>query len=438
MPRTFRFYGKKRGNRRTGSSTLGSAGELLFYAAFLLAGCGGLVALFAFLVIPEWRVNNEFVERSCVVIQKRIGETKDEDGTLYRPEFHIKYEVEGVNYLVWTFDIRMAYSGGRENAQDILDQFAETTDPERPIEYPCWYDPANPESVVLVRRSSWWIWLIFIVPASFILIGGGGLIYRVLHWGKSAERSAAMAQRAARRDPFELNGRSGPEFPHVPSGGDITNSPGTTLKFRLPIGTSPGWALFGTLVACVLWNGIVSVFVVIAVSSYVDGDPDWFLTLFIVPFLVVGIILIVVLVRQLLVTTGIGPTMVEISDHPLVPGGRYRFFVSQTGRLQVNVLMVSLVCEEEATYRQGTDTRTETRQVYRREVYRREGFEVHRGLPFETECELSVPAGAMHSFKADQNEIQWKLVVEGDIAGWPDFKRDFPVIIRPHDGGSSQ
>ena len=47
---------------------------------------------------------------------------------------------------------------------------------------------------------------------------------------------------------------------------------------------------------------------------------------------------------------------------------------------------------------------------------------------------MSVPAGAMHSFKADHNEINWMLVVEGDVAGWPDYKRSFPVIVRPANG----
>lgn len=188
--------------------------------------------------------------------------------------------------------------------------------------------------------------------------------------------------------------------------------------------------------ACLFWNGIVSVFVVIAISGHLEGDPEWFLTLFIIPFVLVGIALIVFFIRQMLVTTGIGPTQVEISDHPLHPGEPCRLFVSQSGRLQINSLEVLLVCEEEATYRQGTDTRTETREVHRQEVFRREGSEVRRGLPFETECALKVPEGAMHSFKADHNRIKWKVVVQGDVAGWPDYKRSFPVIIRPSNGSS--
>jgi hypothetical protein len=336
-----RYFEKKRGNRRTGSKTVGSAGEAIFFAILLLLGCGGMVALVVFLVAPEWRVNREFI---------------------------------------------------------------------------------------------WWTWLVLIIPVSFVIIGGGGVLYSVLHWGKSAERRAAMARRAQQRDLLGTNGPSRRKFPNVPDDSDIVNSPGTRLRFRLPIGTSPGWALFGVLLACVLCNGIVSVFATSAVRGHLVGEPDWLLTLFTVPFVLAGIGLIVFFIRQLLLTTGIGPTLVEISDHPLHPGQQCRLIVSQSGRLKVNSLEVLLVCEEAATYRQGTDTRTETREVYRRELLRHEDFKVRHGLPFEAECELAVPPAAMHSFKADHNEVNWKLVVRGDAAGWPDYRRAFPVIIHPANG----
>jgi hypothetical protein len=91
---------------------------------------------------------------------------------------------------------------------------------------------------------------------------------------------------------------------------------------------------------------------------------------------------------------------------------------------------VALSCEESATYRQGTNTRTESREVFCREIFCREGFEVEKGLPFETEVDFEVPEGVMHSFKATHNEINWELIVEGNIPRWPDFKRRFSVIVR--------
>ena len=51
LARSFRLYEKKRGNRRTGSSKLGTAGEAVFFAALVLLGCAGLAVLFATWVI---------------------------------------------------------------------------------------------------------------------------------------------------------------------------------------------------------------------------------------------------------------------------------------------------------------------------------------------------------------------------------------------------
>ena len=429
MALKLRYFEKKRGNRRTGSKALGSAGEAFFFGILLLLGCGGLVAAVVFLVVPQWRVNHEFVQTTCRLEDKRLGGTEGGDGTLYRPELKIEYQVDGVAYhSSWTYDIQHAYSSGREEKEAILARFSPGQ------QYTCWYDPADPFVVVLVRGYNWWIWLVFIIPVSFVIIGTGGVVYSVLHWGKSAERRAAMARRAQQRDLLGANGGSPRKFPNVPDDSDITNSPGTRLKFRLPIRTSPGWVLFGLLTGCLLWNGIVSKFVIDAVGAHLQGEPNWLLTLSVVPFVLAGVGLIVFFVRQLLLTTGIGPTRVEISDHPLHPGQQCRLFVSQSGRLRMNLLTVLLVCEEVATYRQGTDTRTETREVYRRDLFRREDFDVRHGLPFEAECELAVPAAAMHSFKAGHNEVNWKLVIEGDPASWPDYKRAFPVVVHPANG----
>jgi len=428
LARTFRWYQKKRGNRRTGSRTLGSVGEVLFFAFFLLIGSIVLTAMLFTLVIPEWQANHEFVEYKCKIVGKRLAEKEGDEGPLYRPEFQIEYTVGGVEYRTWTYTISNPYSSGRESKQAILTKFSvgDTV--------ACWFNPVDPGQAVLVRGYSSWIYLVFFVPVAFIVIGAGGLIYTLLRWGKSAERRAAMTQRAQERDLFGTNGHAEREYPNVPQRADITNSPGTKLRYRLPIDTSPGWALFGILLGCVFLNGIVAVMVYIAVRGHIAGNPDWILTIFSIPFVLGGLFLIYYFFRQLLLTAAIGPTLLEISDHPLLPGKEYQIYLSQSGRLTVNSLSVSLVCREEATYRQGTNTRTETRQVYRQELFRREKFEIPPGLPFETNCALKAPEGAMHSFKSSHNVIDWTLVVEGDIANWPDFKRAFSVVIYPAGG----
>jgi len=430
LARSFRYYGKKRGSRRTGSPQWASAGEAALWTVFLVLGCVGTVAILANFVVPEWRVNHEFVQTTCKVLDRRLDEKHGDEGPLYRPEIKIEYEVGGEIHRHWHYDIHRTYSNNLSEAQAICDSF-DLYDAAKDNRYPCWYDPADPYVAVLVRGYGWWIWLVLTVPVSFVAIGAGGLIYAMLRWGKSAERRAALMRRAADRDFFGAAGHASKSYPGVPQGADMTNSPGTRLRFRLPMDGSPGWALFGALAFCIVWNGIVAALVVGAVKNHLQARPDWFLTFFIIPFVLIGLAAIVFFIRQLLIAARVGLTLLEISDHPLRPGEAYRLFFSQSGRLQFNTLRVCLTCEESASYAQGTNTRTETQEVFRREIFRRDGLQIESGLPFEAEIDLEVPEEAMHSFKSDHNEIQWRLPVEGDLPRWPDFKRSFPVIIRP-------
>ncbi len=189
MNRSFRIFGKKRGHRHTGSKTLGSAGEALFFALLLIAGTTFLILLLATRVVPEWRANHDFVQDEAVVLEKRIAERRDSDGNpAYRAEvrLHLQDQAPGDDDSIWrSCEITGVYSANREAQQALLDNF------EIGREYAAWYDPLNPTVAVLVRGYSWFAWLLVLVPSGFILIGGGGLIYSLWHWGKSAEHRAA-------------------------------------------------------------------------------------------------------------------------------------------------------------------------------------------------------------------------------------------------------
>jgi hypothetical protein len=319
------------------------------------------------------------------------------------------------------------FTSDRTSSQSILDLF------QVGREYPCWYDPHDPTQVVLKRGYGVFAWLILLVPASFMAIGGGGLVYTFLNWNKSAERRAALAQRAASLAPFYEPDSIGLRFPCVPAQDNLTNSPGTTLAFRLP-SSVPTWRLIGTLLIALFWNGIVSIFVVVAAESFAEREPEWFLTALLVPLLAVGLWLVYHVIRQLAITTGMGPTIVEIDRHPLFPGGSYQLFVAQSGRLAVNSLSVSLVCDEEAMFRQGTNVRQATSRVYREEIDRHERFVIKPENPFSARCRFVIPPTAMHSFRSEHNKISWKLVVRGDAIGWPVFERSYRVNVYPKPG----
>jgi hypothetical protein len=434
LSRFIRLYEKKRGHRRTGSKAFGNFGEALFFGLFFAIGCGAFASMLVALVWPEWRANRQFARTSCVIVDKEPGvKPATQNGpAMYRPEFRIRYQVDDQKYDENNiYDMTKRYSADLEQVSAILDRF------ELNQEYPCWYDPIDPHRAVLVRGYSGWLYLALLVPFSFMIIGGGRLLLTLLHWNASAERRALLAQRASPLDVFEVEA-SDRGFPTVPADANLTNSPGTTLAYRLPIATTTGWTLFAASAACVVWNGIVAIFVVMAISRYASGEPDWMLAALVIPFLLAGVALVVYLVRQILITTGVGPTRVEISAHPLVPGEPYDLFLSQAGRLEMHSLEVWLACDEKATYRQGTDTRTETRRVYEERCFLREGFEIHQGLPFESRCRFRVPKDAMHSFQANHNQVSWKLIVKGSVAGWPDYQRVFQIVVNPVANGHSR
>jgi len=197
-------------------------------------------------------------------------------------------------------------------------------------------------------------WVMVMVLGSFVLLGGGGIIWTVFQVGASAERRSALAKKAATID---LAGKIGTDrqekLPYIPSDANLTNSPGVKLRYRLPVVQSPAWRLMFAAAFCLIWNASAAVLVVFAAKSFLAERPEWFLTIFTIPFLVIGGYAIYDFARQMLIHTGIGPTNVEISNHPLRRGGRYDVYLSQAGRLWMKNLALSLVCEEAATYRHG-------------------------------------------------------------------------------------
>jgi hypothetical protein len=284
--------------------------------------------------------------------------------------------------------------------------------------------------------SGWWPWLALVVPAVLVVYGLVGVV--VLIWENliSSERRAAVMQRAT---DWELPGADAERhrfaLPAVPSIDAVIDSPGVTLRYRLPIDAAPGQLSVALAAVCVVWNSLAAGFVVRVVRQHLDGQPNWLLTWLVVPFVLAGAWTIYAFVRQIVLTTGIGPTLVELSDHPLHPNRTYEALVSQSGRLFVRWFQVHLVCEEIAMYQQGTDTRTARAIAHREPVFTARRFDISSGEPFVARFSLAVPAGAMHSFEAAHNGVNWALVVRGRMARWPEFERRFPLYVYPPPAG---
>jgi hypothetical protein len=161
------------------------------------------------------------------------------------------------------------------------------------------------------------------------------------------------------------------------------------------------------------------------------GRTDWLLLALLVPFAIVGIAGIVVFVRRLVLATAIGTTQVEIAAQPLRPGQSYELLLAHGGSGTLESLEMNLELEEQATFRQGTDTRIEKLIIWRKPIQSWRDLNLAPGTRFEARATVAIPDLAMHSFTSEHNAVRWSLVVRGVPVRWPPFVRSFPLVVYP-------
>ncbi len=274
-------------------------------------------------------------------------------------------------------------------------------------------------------------WLVILVGASSVVLGGAGLIWTVLRMGTSIERRSAMARRAAESDFVHAAAPRPRNYPTLPPFDGLTNSPGIELAYRLPASQTPGWRLLATTIFAMLWLFLVFLLTVPVIRWHIAGRHEWLLTALLLPFWGVCYWSVRSFVQLLLLSSGMGQTTVEISDLPLIPGREYQVVIAQHGQMTMNTLEVALICEEEATFMQGTDIRTEVREVIRQRCAAWRDVRIEPPIPFTATCGIPVPANAMHSFQSPHNVVRWRLIVRGEPQNWPVFERGFPLVVYP-------
>ena len=280
------------------------------------------------------------------------------------------------------------------------------------------------------ENAGWWLRFAIVIPTALIIFGAVELFRLLWQAAASTEHRASVVQKATDWEiPGTEAGPSRPALPTVPPIDAVTDSPGIRLAHRLPIDASTGWISFIMAAVCIAW--LVAMFIVQVFSLHREGQPNWFLTWLMVPFVLAGVWTLIALARQVLRNIAVGTTRVEVSQHPFYPGGTFHGFVSQTGRLHVRWLQVLLLCEEQAIYQQGTDTRRASSPVHRATLFSQRKFEIRPQQAFEATFDLTIPAAAMHSFASPHNAVVWTLIVRGRTVRWGDFERRFPVYVYP-------
>ena len=179
------------------------------------------------------------------------------------------------------------------------------------------------------------------------------------------------------------------------------------------------------------WNGIVSVFVVIAVKDYLDGDPSWVLMIFLIPFVLVGLVLLGAVGHAFLKL--FNPTVELTFDPPFVePGGELHVAWSLTGSThRLRSLTLTLQGLEKATYSRGTDTTITDEHVFHESELHHASAEGVQATMKDGSTTVSLPATAMHTFKSRHNEVAWRVKLTADVARRPDLNEAYPLAVLP-------
>lgn len=425
-----RFFGKKRGHRRTGSKIWGSLGDALFHGALLLTGVVFAGLLITGVAVPEWRINHHFIETRCTILGKGLLRRTLEDppgsfSSTWQPTLRLRYDVAGDAREAWSRPRRVTGGTDRAAALDALTAW------EVGAVVTGWYDPADARTVVLERGYNWWMWLLaLLLPGALLAFGGAGLLRASLSWGKSEEHRAATGGIGGVLGSLAPRPESRGQ-PGLPGCENMTDSPGTIFAHRLPMESPEHWILLGFGLFAVLWNAVLVVLAVGAGLDLMGGRTDWLLFALLVPFLAIGVTGVVLFIRRLVLSTAVGTTQVEVSTLPLRPGDRCDMLVAQSGSGSFRRLDVLLELEEHATFTQGTDTRSDRVVVRSLPIHAWSDVTLSPGTRFEGRAAFTIPADAMHSFVAEHNALCWRIVVRGAPTRWPRFTRTFPVVVHP-------
>jgi len=379
----------------------------IVFGAFVVIG--SVVSWFLF-VRPLMRVDaaESWAETPCTVVSSEVESHAGSDSTTYSVHIVYRYEVEGQEYTSERYDFLGGSSSGYEGKARIV---AQHPPGKKTV---CYVNPEDPAEAVLDRTFGA-KYLLGLIPVAFVLIGLVGLLATAF-----ARRRVATGQLGPTWLPESARAALAPTpdgYRLLTSAGPITVRPTSSARSKF----------IGVTIFAVFWNGIVSIFVWQVVEGFRSGSPEWFLTIFMIPFVLVGLGAIGAVFYFLLALFNPRPVL-TVSSESLPLGGTLDLDWALVGRTRaVQRLTLYLEGREEATYRRGTDTVTDKHVFTTVPVAdTTDRYEILAG-----KGQVAVPPDTMHSFQAPNNKIVWALHVHADVVRWPDVKAEFPIAVLP-------
>ncbi len=380
------------------ASSKGPAGCLVgFFLIFLLFGLGVLVPFFLLPLYQGWSASH-WRELPCHVEYIDVRSHSGDDGSTYSVDILYSYEVEGRRYKSSRYSFFEGSDSGYSDKKEFVDAHPAGSDTT------CFVNPEDPLDAVVTRGDAGLGWFA-LVPGVFVLVGAVGTI-----WALGAVRK--KKRKTATSD-------------YGVSFSGTATLPQTTGRQTLRSTMSPVAKLVSGILIALFWNGITGLFVWQMVLAWNRGESAGCLTVFLIPFVLIGLLLLANIPYQFLAMFNPRPELTLDSRQISVgsaTGLEWRF---QGAARRIKRLRITLEGTEKVTYRRGTNTYHDSNTFATITI-----VDLTRPQPLETgQATLAVPAGSMHSFSGSNNQVTWLLKLHGEIRGWPDVGEQFEVEV---------
>jgi hypothetical protein len=387
------------------SPAKGQRFTVVFCSLFLLVGGAMFYGMCLRPVLKIMAAHN-WTAVPCVVISSEVETHSDSDGSTYSVNILYSYEVNGREFRSNRYHFMGGSSSGYDGKRAVVNQHPPGT---RTV---CYVNPADPTEAVLERGFTPDLWF-GLIPLAFIAFGAIGLTYSLRNSRKS-EAATGVARSIA---------SSGSSRSAMAVSSAARSSESVVLNPK----TAPWVKLVGVTLAAAFWNGIVSLFAGHVLAGWRSGNGEWFPTLFLTPFVLIGLGLILGIGYYFLALFN-PRARLRIAPGAVPLGSDLRVEWELTGRTGVlQKLELRLQGREEAKYRRGTSTCMDKNLFADIELaVLTTPSEIRSGTRIVT-----IPGNLMHSFASKNNSIIWSLRLHGDIPRWPDISEEFPLTVLP-------
>ena len=361
----------------------------IFFGAFALAGISILIEGIGEKITQD--DSDEWVKVPATVIWNRV--VSDSDNSY--PEAFYRYKHNGITY-------RMNDKIGSElnsNNHRTIKLKAEEYPKGRKIE--CLVNLKEPwRSKLKQGGKGSWVVILFSLP--FMLVGLCGL--------------AALVFSIVYKKKIDLLGDKL----------DGSNSTFTLSKEKiLHPKTSRILSIVGSMFIMLFWNGIVSVFLLEVITGHINGNPDMGLTLFIIPFVIIGFRFILKCIRSISALFAPTPIITVTPGYFIMGESTSITWQIPSGGLRMKDFDIKLIGSEEAEGDKSDSDREES-PFYRKSILQKQTLQNSD----KGHIKVTLPMEGIHpTWRSNNNAIRWKMIISVKIAFAPDSKEEYEVEV---------